>query len=155
METSMEDINDSITQLKAVYKAQSEAYVEFNTALINMLSYQKEILNKVENLKIFSEDEFKKITANFNHLERNLTSFNNSQKRRDEKIEGFCESFTSTMNSLNSGLESVSKELKTVKSLQWDVKNSWNKVLYILGGIFTFVTLIQLITGKGVIDWFK
>ena len=151
----MEDINDSITQLKAVYKAQSEAYVEFNTALINMLSYQKEILNKVETLKLFSEEEFKKISANFNQLEKNLTSFNNSQKRRDERIEGFCESFTATIKTLNIGLESVEKEVKTVKTLQWDVKNSWNKVLWIFGGIFTFITLMQLITGKGILDWFK
>ena len=50
----MEDEDLSIDQLKSVYKAQTEAYLDFNLALINLLSNQKELLLKVEGLNILS-----------------------------------------------------------------------------------------------------
>ena len=46
----MEENEIGIEQLKTVYKAQTEAYLEFNMALINILSNQKDILTKVEKI---------------------------------------------------------------------------------------------------------
>jgi hypothetical protein len=50
----MEENELGIDQLKTIYKTQTEAYLEFNMALINILTNQKEILNKVEALKVVS-----------------------------------------------------------------------------------------------------
>ncbi len=57
----MQDNEVGLEQLKSVYKAQTEAYLDFNMALINILTNQKEILARVESLKILSEDEFKNV----------------------------------------------------------------------------------------------
>lgn len=151
----MDNINDSVEQLKSVYKAQTEAYVEFNTALITILSRQKEILNKVESLQIFSEEEFKKLSANHTHLEKLFSNFQTSQNRRDNKYDANCDNVKTSINSFIEDIDNISKEIKSIKTLQWEFKNSWNKLLWILGGIMMFLTLVQLITGKGIIDWFK
>ena len=46
----MQDNDIGLEQLKSVYKAHTEAYLDFNMALINILSNQKEIINKVIDL---------------------------------------------------------------------------------------------------------
>ena len=40
----MQDNEVGLEQLKSVYKAQTEAYLDFNMALINILTNQKEII---------------------------------------------------------------------------------------------------------------
>ncbi len=65
----MQDNEVGLEQLKSVYKAQTEAYLDFNMALINILTNQKEILNRVESLKILSEDEFKQLSKDYAVLE--------------------------------------------------------------------------------------
>ena len=74
----MEDRDISIDQLKTVYKTQTEAYLEFNMALINLLSNQKEILSKVESLKVISEEEFKNLTKDYYALEKLFVNFHSS-----------------------------------------------------------------------------
>lgn len=151
----MEDINGSVEQLKVVYKAQTEAYMEFNLALINLISNQKEMLKTIESLKLFSEEEFKKMSSEHNQLEKILNTLQNTQKRRDEKLDSTCDVFKDTINSFNSGIEDISEDVKTVKSLQWDFKNNWNRLLWTIGAIISFLTFVQLITGKPITDWFK
>ena len=68
-----------LEQLKSVYKAQTEAYLEFNMALINILSNQKELLNKVESLKVLSEDEFRDLSEDYHALEALFVNFQNTQ----------------------------------------------------------------------------
>ena len=58
----MQENEVGLEQLKSVYKAQTEAYLDFNMALINILTNQKEILARVESLKTLSDDEFKKLS---------------------------------------------------------------------------------------------
>ena len=72
----MQDNEVGLEQLKNVYKAQTEAYLDFNMALINILTNQKELLGKVESLKILSDDEFKKLSKDYAILEK---LFENSQ----------------------------------------------------------------------------
>lgn len=151
----MEDINGSVEQLKVVYKAQTEAYMEFNLALINLISNQKEMLKTIESLKLFSEEEFKKMSSEHNQLEKILNTLQNSQKRRDEKLDSSCDVFKETINNFNSGIEDIQEDVKTVKSLQWDFKNNWNRLLWTIGAIISFLTFVQLITGKPITDWFK
>ena len=61
----MQDNEVSLEQLKSVYKAHTEAYLDFNMALINILSNQKEIINKVESLKVLSDEEFKNLSKEY------------------------------------------------------------------------------------------
>ena len=42
-----------------------------------------------------------------------------------------------------------------MKKIYWDVKNGINKLVWTFGGIVAFLTLIQLITGKGALDFIK
>ena len=65
----MQDNDIGLEQLKSVYKAHTEAYLDFNMALINILSNQKEIINKVETLKVISEEEFKNLSKEYAVLE--------------------------------------------------------------------------------------
>ena len=66
----MEEKNElSLDQLKEIYKAQTEAYLDFNLALINILSNQKDLLSKIENLHGLSDAEFKNLIKEYYALE--------------------------------------------------------------------------------------
>ena len=151
----MEENEIGIEQLKTVYKAQTEAYLEFNMALINILSNQKEILTKVESLKILSEDEFRNLSKEYHALEKLFVNFQNSQVLRDESLEGTTDDFKATITNFNEDINTLKTEVKKLTSMHWDIKNSWNKLAWTVGGILAFITTIQLLTGKGLIDLFK
>jgi hypothetical protein len=151
----MEENEIGIEQLKTVYKAQTEAYLEFNMALINILSNQKEILTKVESLKILSEDEFRNLSKEYHALEKLFVNFQNSQVLRDESLEGTTDDFKATITNFNEDINSLKTDVKKLTSMHWEIKNSWNKLAWTVGGILAFITTIQLLTGKGLIDLFK
>jgi seryl-tRNA synthetase len=151
----MEENEIGIEQLKTVYKAQTEAYLEFNMALINILSNQKEILTKVESLKILSEDEFRNLSKEYHALEKLFVNFQNSQVSRDESLEGTTDDFKATITNFNEDINTLKTEVKKLTSMHWEIKNSWNKLAWTVGGILAFITTIQLLTGKGLIDLFK
>lgn len=151
----MEENEIGIEQLKTVYKAQTEAYLEFNMALINILSNQKEILTKVESLKILSEDEFRNLSKEYHALEKLFVNFQNSQVLRDESLEGTTDDFKATITNFNEDINTLKTEVKKLTSMHWEIKNSWNKLAWTVGGILAFITTIQLLTGKGLIDLFK
>jgi predicted transcriptional regulator len=145
----------SVEHLKTVYKAQTEAYLEFNMALINILSNQKDILNKVESLKVVSDDEFKNLSKEYHALEKLFINFQNTQIARDQAIEGSTDDFKATITNFNEDLNKVAEEVRSLKKIQWEMKNFWNRVTAVAGGIVFFLTLLQLITGKGLVDLFK
>lgn len=151
----MEDVSVSVEQLKSVYKAQTEAYLEFNTALISLLSNQKEILSKVESLKLFSEDELRKLNAEYHALEKLFINFQNTQISRDQEIEGSIDDFKATITGFHEDINSITNDIKSVKSNQWEFKNSINKAIWSVGGIILFLTFYQLVTGNGIIALFK
>jgi len=151
----MEENEIGIEQLKTVYKAQTEAYLEFNMALINILSNQKEILTKVESLKIISEDEFRNLSQEYHALEKLFVNFQNSQVLRDESLEGTTDDFKATITNFNEDINSLKTEVKKLTSMHWDIKNSWNKLAWTVGGILAFLTGLQVVTGKGLIDIFR
>ncbi len=145
----------SVEHLKTVYKAQTEAYLEFNMALINILSNQKDILNKVESLKVVSDEEFKNLSREYHALEKLFTNFQNTQIARDQAIEGSTDDFKATITNFNEDLIRVADEVRSLKKIQWEMKNFWNRVTAVAGGIVFFLTMLQLITGKGLLDLFK
>ena len=144
-----------LEQLKNVYKAQTEAYLEFNMALINILSNQKELLNKVESLKVLSEDEFRDLSEDYHALETLFLNFQNTQISRDNTINDTTEEFTATLSSFGADIHEIREEIDKIKRHHYDLKGIWQKIGWTLGGIVLFLSMMQLITGKSFLDWFK
>lgn len=151
----MEEKDVSLEQLKNVYKAQTEAYLEFNMALINIVSNQKDILSKVENLKIFSEDEMKSLSKEYYSLEKLFINFQNTQLARDASLEKTNEDYEATISSFGADFVKLKEDIDSLKTMFWDVKNAFNKAAWTIGGIVAFLTLMQLFTGRGIIDLIK
>jgi uncharacterized protein YerC len=151
----MQDNEVSLEQLKSVYKAHTEAYLDFNMALINILSNQKEIINKVESLKLLSDEEFKNLSREYAVLEKLFENFQMTQIKRDSELEEATIEYTAQISNFGSDIEEMKIELKSMKKIYWDVRNNLSKIGWTLGGIITFLTALQLFTGKGIIQLFN
>lgn len=151
----MEDRDVSLDQLKNVYKAQTEAYLDFNMALISIVSNQKDILTKVENLKIFSEDEFNSLSKEYYSLEKIFINFQNTQLARDASLEKTNEDYEATISSFGADFVKLKEDIDSLKKMFWDIRNAWNKAAWTIGGIVAFLTIVQLVTGRGLIDIIK
>ena len=151
----MQENEVGLEQLKSVYKAQTEAYLDFNMALINILTNQKEILTRVESLKILSEDEFKKLSKDYAVLERLFENFQTAQVRRDAEIEEATLEYTAQISDFGSDISEVKDDIKSMKKIYWDVKNTINRIMWTIGGVIAFLTVLQLFTGKTVSDFVK
>ena len=167
----MEDRNEiSLEGLKEIYKAQTEAYLDFNLALITIVSNQQELLSKVENLQDLSDTEFKNLVKEYYALEKLMTGFQNSQLFRDQNLNNTIEENTAQMShfgaefsnlkrdintKIDSELVHIKDGIKDVKSLQWQIKNEWNKLKLSMGVVLLLLTLLQLFTGKGLMDFLK
>ena len=151
----MQDNDVGLEQLKNVYKAQTEAYLDFNMALINILTNQKEILARVESLKVLSDDEFKKLSKDYAVLEKLFENFQSAQVKRDTEIEEATIEYTAQISNFGSDIEEVKADIKSMKKIYWDVKNTVNKIMWTIGGVIAFLTVVQLFTGKTVSDFVK
>jgi seryl-tRNA synthetase len=151
----MQDNEVGLEQLKSVYKAQTEAYLDFNMALINILTNQKEIITRVESLKILSEDEFKKLSKDYAVLERLFENFQTAQVKRDADIEEATLEYTAQISDFGSDISEVKDDIKSMKKIYWDVKNTVNRIMWTIGGVIAFLTVLQLFTGKTVSDFVK
>jgi len=155
LEDKMQDNEVGLEQLKSVYKAQTEAYLDFNMALINILTNQKELLNRVESLKILSEDEFKKLSKDYAVLEKMFENFQTAQIKRDADIEEATLEYTAQISDFGSDISEVKEDIKSMKKIYWDVKNTINRIMWTIGGVIAFLTVLQLFTGKTVSDFVK
>ena len=151
----MQDNEVGLEQLKSVYKAQTEAYLDFNMALINILTNQKEILTRVESLKILSEDEFKKLSKDYAVLEKMFENFQTAQIKRDADIEEATLEYTAQISDFGSDIAEVKDDIKSMKKIYWDVKNTVNRIMWTIGGVIAFLTVLQLFTGKTISDFVK
>ena len=166
----MEENDLSMDQLRAVYKAQTEAYLDFNLALINILTKQNELLNKVENLEDITDAEFKNISREYYALEKIFTNFQSAQQIRDNELSTTVEENTAKMShfgaefsnlkneiitKLENELSVIGKDIKQLKTLHFDFKTLFNKAAWTVGGIVAFLTVAQLLSGKTIIDMFK
>ena len=151
----MQDNEVGLEQLKSVYKAQTEAYLDFNMALINILTNQKEILTRVESLKILSEDEFKKLSKDYAVLEKMFENFQTAQIKRDADIEEATLEYTAQISDFGSDISEVKEDIKSMKKIYWDDKNTINRIMWTIGGVIAFLTVLQLFTGKTVSDFVK
>jgi seryl-tRNA synthetase len=151
----MQDNEVGLEQLKSVYKAQTEAYLDFNMALINILTNQKEILARVESLKTLSDDEFKKLSKGCAVLEKLFENFQTAQVRRDAEIEEATLEYTAQISDFGSDIAEVKDDIKSMKKIYWDVKNTVNRIMWTIGGVIAFLTVLQLFTGKTISDFVK
>ena len=151
----MQDNDVGLEQLKNVYKAQTEAYLDFNMALINILTNQKEILARVESLKVLSDDEFKKLSKDYAILEKLFENFQTAQVKRDAEIEEATIEYTAQISDFGSDIQEVKEDIKSMKKIYWDVKNTMNKIIWTAGGVIAFLTVVQLFTGKALTDFVK
>lgn len=151
----MEDNIENVGEFKTVLKAQSEAYLEFHIALINLLNNQKDIMSKVDKHNIFTEEECKKISKEIYSIEKLLKDYQNRQIDRDHNIEGSVDDFRATITNFHEIIDGMNKELQGIKKMQWDFKNMISKIAYSFSGIILFLTLYQLFTGKGIISLIK
>ena len=150
-----EENNIGIEQLKSVYKAHTEAYLDFNMALINIISNQKEIISKVETLKTISDEEFRNLAKEYAVLEKLFDNFQTTQLRRDNELEEAQVEYTAQISDFGSDITELKTDIKAMKKIYWDVKNGVNRVAWTFGGIVAFLTILQLITGKGALDFIK
>ena len=152
----MQDNNElGLEQLKSVYKAHTEAYLDFNMALINIISNQKELISKVETLKTISDEEFRNLAKEYAVLEKLFENFQSTQINRDNQLEEAHVEYTAQISNFGTDIEEVKSELKQMKKIYWDIRNNINKAWWTIGGVVAFLTAIQLITGKGIVDFFK
>jgi seryl-tRNA synthetase len=124
-------------------------------ALINILTNQKEILARVESLKILSEDEFKKLSKDYAVLERLFENFQTAQVKRDADIEEATLEYTAQISDFGSDISEVKDDIRSMKKIYWDVKNTINRIMWTIGGVIAFLTVLQLFTGKTVSDFVK
>ena len=164
----MEENDLSMDQLRAVYKAQTEAYLDFNLALINILTKQNELLNKVENLEDITDAEFKNISREYYALEKIFTNFQSAQQIRDNELSNTVEEniaqmshfgaeFSNLKNEIITKLENelsiIGKDIKQLKTLHFDeicrLKiNFLSNLIVTIFAVATLCTFFNYQTGK-------
>ena len=146
---------DNISHLETIYKAQTEAYLEVHAAIIDIVSKQNDIITKLDSHKDSCNNDFQNLYREYYALEKILTNFQNNQITRDSSIEGSVDDFKASITNFNEDLITLHNEIKELKSVQNEMKNFWNRVTAITAGGLGLLTIIQLITGKGLLDFSK
>jgi hypothetical protein len=82
-------------------------------------------------------------------------NFQSAQIRRDAELEEATLEYTAQISDFGGTVEEMKEDVKFIKKMYWDVKNTLNKVAWTIGGIIAFLTILQLVTGKGLVDFVK
>jgi hypothetical protein len=144
----MEDEEElSVSQFRAIQKAQTEAYLDFNFALQNVLKNQEDILETLTELKTNSDQEFRKIEKHYFALDKLFQNFQTLMTNRQEAFENSLEEYTAQISHFGAELET---EIKTMKRYNFDMKNLLNRAVWVIGGIGAFLTFMNLLTGKSI-----
>jgi len=143
----MEDEEElSVSQFRAIQKAQTEAYLDFNFALQN-------VLRRIEK-HYFALD---KLFLNFQTLMTNRQeAFENSLEEYTAQISHFGAELENTKLDITKlfkkDLDEIETEIKTMKRYNFDMKNLLNRAVWVIGGIGAFLTFMNLLTGKSIKD---
>ncbi len=162
----MEEEEDiSVSQLKTVYKAQTEAYLDFNLALIQVLTNQESIIKDLESLKKDHVKEFRELEKNYFAMKSLLENFQILINQKEQNIETAVEEYTAQISHFGVELENlkreidvlfkrefddVQQEISKIKKNQWDFKNIGIRAAWVVGSIVTFLTVVNLFTGRTV-----
>lgn len=117
-----------LENLMTIFTAQTEAYMEFNSALVNILNNQTEIKNIVQSLKTISDTEFRSIDKNYHTLKELFLSFQNLQNAKDTALESAIEEYTAQISHFGAEFEKHKNEINksftenstTIKSIAAD-----------------------------------
>ena len=102
-----------------------------------------------------NEDEFKKLSKDYAVLEKMFENFQTAQIKRDADIEEATLEYTAQISDFGSDISEVKEDIKSMKKIYWDVKNTINRIMWTIGGVIAFLTVLQLFTGKTVSDFVK
>jgi hypothetical protein len=155
----------SVSQFKAIQKAQTEAYLDFNFALQNVLKNQENILETLVDLKSSSNTEFRSIEKHYFALDKMFQNFQSLMQSRQETFENSLEEYTAQISHFGAELENtkveltrlfkkdldeIEMEIRSMKKHNFDIKNLLNKSAWVIGGIGAFLTFMNLLTGKSI-----
>jgi hypothetical protein len=155
----------SVSQFKVIQKAQTEAYLDFNFALQNVLKNQEDILETLVELKDSSNTEFRSIEKHYFALDKMFQNFQSLMQSRQETFENSLEEYTAQISHFGAELENtkveltrlfkkdldeIEMEIKSMKKHNFDIKNLLNKSAWVIGGIGAFLTFMNLLTGKSI-----
>ena len=158
-----EDI--SISKLKAVFEAQTEVYTAFQIALQDVLDKQKHVIKEIENLASTTKSEFRNLDKEHYALVKVFENFENVMTSRQEIFETTIEEYTAQIshfgaemdqmkNEINElftkNFDEMDRELESIKKTHFDVKMIVNRIVWVVGGITAFLTLISQFTGKSI-----
>jgi quinol-cytochrome oxidoreductase complex cytochrome b subunit len=82
-------------------------------------------------------------------------NFQTAQIKRDADIEEATLEYTAQISDFGSDISEVKEDIKSMKKIYWDVKNTINRIMWTIGGVIAFLTVLQLFTGKTVSDFVK
>ena len=155
----------SVSQFKVIQKAQTEAYLDFNFALQNVLKNQDDILETLVELKDSSNTEFRSIEKHYFALDKMFQNFQSLMQSRQETFENSLEEYTAQISHFGAELENtkveltrlfkkdldeIEMEIRSMKKHNFDIKNLLNKSAWVIGGIGAFLTFMNLLTGKSI-----
>ncbi len=100
-----------LENLMTIFTAQTEAYMEFNSALVNILNNQTEIKNIVQSLKTISDTEFRSIDKNYHTLKELFLSFQTLQNAKDTALESAIEEYTAQISHFGAEFEKHKTEI--------------------------------------------
>jgi hypothetical protein len=155
----------SVSQFKVIQKAQTEAYLDFNFALQNVLKNQEDILETLVELKDSSNTEFRSIEKHYFALDKMFQNFQSLMQSRQEAFKNSLEEYTAQISHFGAELENtkveltrlfkkdldeIEMEIRSMKKHNFDIKNLLNKSAWVIGGIGAFLTFMNLLTGKSI-----
>jgi hypothetical protein len=160
----MENEEDlSLSKLKAVFEAQTEVYTAFQLALQDVLDKQKLLIKEMDALKTLNRDEFRNLDKEHYALVKVFENFENVMTSRQELFETTIEEYTAQISHFGATMDlmkheildlftrnfnEMDKEIEKIKKTHFDVKMILNRVVWVIGGIATFLTMVNLFSGK-------
>ena len=157
----MENEEDlSLSKLKAVFEAQAEVYTAFQIALQDVLDKQKHLIKEMDALKTLNREEFRNLDKEHYAL---VKVFENVMTSRQELFETTIEEYTAQISHFGATMDhmkheirdlftrnfnEMDNEIEKIKKTHFDVKMILNRVVWVIGGIATFLTMVNLFSGK-------
>lgn len=162
----MENEEDlSLSKLKAVFEAQTEVYTAFQIALQDVLDKQKQLIREVESLTTTTRDEFRNLDKEHYALVKVFENFENVMTSRQELFETTIEEYTAQISHFGAEMDQMKNEIhdlftrnfnemdveiEKIKKTHFDVRMIVNRVVWVVGGITAFLTLVSQFTGKSI-----
>lgn len=153
----------SLSKLKAVFEAQTEVYTAFQIALQDVLDKQKYLIKEMDALKTLNRDEFRNLDKEHYALVKVFENFENVMTSRQELFETTIEEYTAQISHFGATMDlmkheihdlftrnfnEMDKEIEKIKKTHFDVKMVLNRIVWVIGGIATFLTMVNLFSGK-------